>query len=162
MASKSDPTWPPKSFKNQTWAPQGPLRMPNAARRPPGSHFGAMLEPFGTNIGAILQPFGHMFLNIVAGPKKWPGQFTHNEKNNNFYTSLQICSEKGFWPKLRSQLGFGHRDHQKRIPCEKLILWEVFSSKTEQLELISGPKRLFWFLWVRNFNFVTKLLPAWK
>ena len=40
----------------------------------------------------------YMFLKIVAGQKKkkWPGQFTHNEKNNNFYTSPKICSENWF------------------------------------------------------------------
>ena len=58
---KWDPNWPPKSLKNQTWPAQGPPRMLNAARKPPGSHFGAMLEPFGTNLGAILQQFDHMF-----------------------------------------------------------------------------------------------------
>ena len=51
----------------------------------------------------------YMFLKIVAGQKKkkWPGQFTHNEKNNNFYTSPKICSENWFSAKSGLPARFG-------------------------------------------------------
>ena len=59
---------------------------------------------------------------LPAKKKKWPGQFTHNEKTTISTQVRKFARRMCFWPKLRSQLGFGHRDHQKRIPCEKLIL----------------------------------------
>ena len=102
-----------------------------------------------------------MFLKIVAGQQKWPGHFTRNEKT--ICTQVrQFARRIGVWPKLRSQLGFGHRDHQKWIPGEKLILQEAFVIENRATGARFGANTGFLSLWVRNFKFVTKLLLAWK
>ena len=54
---KSDPKWTPKSLKNLSWALQGPPGTPRAARRAPGSHFGAFWVQFEAIWGPILELF---------------------------------------------------------------------------------------------------------
>ena len=62
------PKWGPKSIQNLTWASQAPPGTPKAAWRPPGSHFGPILEPFWSHYGAILGPNLEQFWNPAPSP----------------------------------------------------------------------------------------------
>ena len=49
-----DPKKLPKSVKNPSWPPQGPPGTPEAAQKPPGSHFEASRKPFWSHFGTIV------------------------------------------------------------------------------------------------------------
>ena len=56
----------PKYLKLLSWAPQGLLGTPAAAKRPPGSHFEAARRPPGSHFGAVWGPFSNHFGDMLG------------------------------------------------------------------------------------------------
>ncbi len=68
--AKTVPKIDPKSTQKSTSAPQGlpeaSGERPRASRKPPGSHFGTMLDPFWDNVGPHLGPPGASCISLGA------------------------------------------------------------------------------------------------
>ena len=101
-------------------------------------------------------------LKIVAGQKKkkCPGQFTHNQKNNNFYTSPKICSENGFLAETALPAWFGASRPSETDSLRKTDTIGSFFIENGATGAIFGTKTYFLVSLGAEFQFCDKIVAG--